>query len=152
MFVSGWGSCKHTEFGPNLINALLLNLEVDSSLGYCIISFFFYRNSSILWEEYYLSQFVSNSSVELFAVYTEEVISGLQYAALASDSPSRVDVVTCDHAHRDASALTPLNGVRDLGWKKNTLLSIFSLQIMEMRVLLIIQRPRDTLTNTCFPF
>lgn len=103
-------------------------------------------------EEYYLSQWVSYPSVELFAVYTEEVISGVHYATLTGNGASRVDVVPCDHAHRDASALTPLNGVRDLGWKKNTLLSIFSLQIMEMRVLLIIQRPRDTLTNTCFPF
>lgn len=35
-------------------------------------------------------------------------------ATLDGDGPRCVDVVSCHHAHRDASTLTLLDGIRDL--------------------------------------
>ena len=66
----------------------------------------------------YLSFLVSDSSVEFFAVYAEEVVSRLDDATLDSDGACCVDVVSCHHAHRDASPLARLNGIWNLSkWK-----------------------------------
>lgn len=62
----------------------------------------------------YLSFLVADPPVELFAVDAEEVFSGVDDATLDGDGPGRVDVVSCHHAHCDASTLTLLDGVRNL--------------------------------------
>ena len=59
--------------------------------------------------------FVSNASVEFFAFNDQERIPGFEDTAFGGDGACCVDVVTCDHAHCDASLLTLLDGSGYLG-------------------------------------
>lgn len=58
-----------------------------------------------------LSQLVSDTSVELFALHAQEVIVRLQDATFDSDGPRSVDVVSCHHADSDPGPLTLSDGV-----------------------------------------
>lgn len=62
----------------------------------------------------YLSFLIADPPVELFAVDAEEVFSRVDDATLDGDGPCCVDVVSCHHAHCDASTLTLLDSIRDL--------------------------------------
>lgn len=62
----------------------------------------------------HLSFFVAYPPVELFALQADEVVAGLQDAALGGDGPGRVDVVARHHPHRDACALALPDGIWDL--------------------------------------
>lgn len=62
----------------------------------------------------HFSFFVAYPPVELFALQADEVVAGLQDAALGGDGPGRVDVVARHHPHRDACALALPDGIWDL--------------------------------------
>lgn len=63
----------------------------------------------------HLSFLVPDSSVEVLALQAQEVVAGLDDAALGGDGARRVDVVARHHAHRDARPLALPDGLRDLG-------------------------------------
>lgn len=67
----------------------------------------------------HLSFLVAYPSVELFALQAEEVISGLEDAALGGDGSSRIDVIPGHHSHRDASTLAFPDSVWDLEGRGN---------------------------------
>ena len=63
----------------------------------------------------YLPFLVADPSVELLALEAQEVLPGVDDATLDGDGPRCVDVVTGDHADRDACSLALADGFRDLG-------------------------------------
>lgn len=63
----------------------------------------------------YLPFLVADPSVELLALKAQEVLPGVDDATLDGDGPRCVDVVTGDHADRDACSLALADGFRDLG-------------------------------------
>lgn len=67
---------------------------------------------------FYLSFFITDPAVELFALQAEEVISCLQDATFSCYSAGSVKVVPGDHAHCDSSTLALSNGIRDLSGKE----------------------------------
>lgn len=57
---------------------------------------------------------VPDSPVKLFPLQTDEIISRVYDAALGSDGPRCINVVTSYHPHCDARALTLPDGFRHL--------------------------------------
>ena len=66
-----------------------------------------------------LSQLVADPAVELFALHTQEVVSGLQDATFGGDGPRSVDVVARHHADGDPGTLALPDGVWYLIKKNN---------------------------------
>lgn len=67
----------------------------------------------------HLSFFIPDSSVEVLAFQTQEVIARLDDTAFRGDGTCRVDIVTSDHAHSNTCSLAFPDSVRDLKRKKN---------------------------------
>lgn len=116
VLVGGGGSGQHPQLGPNLVDTLLLHLSVDQTetKGLRFGSWALQRLGLWPFSVPHLSFLVADPPVELFAVDAEEIFSRVDDAALDGDGPSRVDVVACDHSHRDSRALTLLDGVGHL--------------------------------------
>ena len=74
----------------------------------------------LLEQSSYLPKVIPYPLVELLALHAEEVVPGVQDSTFESDGAGCVDVVSGDHAHRDASALALLNGIWHLRWKTTT--------------------------------
>lgn len=123
VFVGGGGTCQNSELGPDLINPLLLNLEHKRTCRHkirtncksqepdCLFHFMMVYLRSLVA---HLSFLISDSSVKLFALQAQKVISRLNDATLDSNSTCCVDIVTGDHTHSDARPLTLPNGLGDL--------------------------------------
>lgn len=62
-----------------------------------------------------LSFLVPDSSVEVFALDAQEVVSRVDDATFSGDGSGCVNVVTRHHPHRDAGALTLTDGLGHLG-------------------------------------
>lgn len=68
----------------------------------------------------HLSFLIPDSSIEVLALQTQEVITRLDDATFCSDGTCCVDIVTSDHAHSDTCSLAFPDGLRDLQWEKKT--------------------------------
>lgn len=62
----------------------------------------------------HLSLFITDPTVELFALQAEEIIPRLQDTTFSCYSTGSVEVVPSDHADRDSSTLAFFNGIWDL--------------------------------------
>lgn len=71
----------------------------------------------------YLSFLVPDSSVEVFPLQTDEVVSRVDDATFSGDGSGCIDVVTSHHPYRDTRTLTLPNGVRHLRRIKHVLTS-----------------------------
>lgn len=115
VLISGRRAGEHSQFGPDLVDAFLFDLEkrrrIISSSGWKPLPQF--RNLGASLSSHF-SFFVAYPPVELFALQADEVVAGLQDAALGGDGPGRVDVVACHHPHRDACTLALPDGIWDL--------------------------------------
>lgn len=77
----------------------------------------------------HLSFLVPDSSVEVFALYTDKVIPRVDDATFSSNGPGCVNVITSHHPHRDACTLTLTDGLRHLGGThRNTI--TFTIQVI----------------------
>lgn len=66
----------------------------------------------------HFSFLVPDSSVEVFALETDEVVAGVDDATLGGDGPGCVDVIARHHPHGDARTLTLADGLGHLAGEK----------------------------------
>lgn len=93
-------------FGYNILEHIWINISLLSLL------------ISAWWLVFiqfpHLSFFITDWLVELLALQTKKVFSGLQDATFGSDGAGSVDIVTSNHAHSNACSLALRNGLWNL--------------------------------------
>lgn len=116
VLVGGGGAGQHSQFGPDLVDAFLFDLEGETgkTLRSAPDATGCERRRHGAALPAHLALLVAYSAVELFALQADEVVAGLQDAALGGDGPRRIDVVARHHPHRDACALALPDGFWDL--------------------------------------